>query len=143
MRLDASEIEVSSMDGLRQKTPAELKEALKTLRDHQVQLRIQRVLGLLEDTTTAAKTRKHIARVLTLLREKQVQQFLLTDDDVRRLIDAGLLKLSAGKNDPKSVVALDDLAGNDARSHTLVMRAWAQMRRSSDFFERTRHIQTV
>ena len=143
MKLQAPEIDVSSMDGLRQKTPAELKEALKTLRDHEIQLRFQRVLGLLEDTTTAAKTRKNIARVLTVLREKQVQHFLLSDDAVRQLIDDGRLTLSAGKNDPKSVVAVDDLSGNDARSHTLVMRAWAQMRRSSDFFKRTRHIQTV
>ena len=41
MRLDASEIDVSSMDGLRQKTPDELKADLKTLRDGEGGLMIQ------------------------------------------------------------------------------------------------------
>ena len=143
MRVDAAQIDVSSMDGLRQKTPAELKADLKTLRDGQVQLRFQKVYGQIEDTTQGRKSRKNIARVMTILREKQVQQFLLTDPEVRQLLEDGKVSLSAGKNDPKGLVGRDDLTGNDARSHTLVMRLWSQLRRTPDFHQRTRHIETV
>ena len=143
MRIQAPQIDVSSMDGLRQKTPVELKEALKTLRDHEVQLRFQRVFGQMEDTTTARKTRQNIARVLTVLREKQVQSFLVNDGEVQELLEGGRIALSAGKNDPRGVVGRDDLIGNDARSHTLAMRVWAQMRKKQPFFDRTRHIETI
>ena len=143
MRLDASQLDVSSMDGLRQKTPAELKADLKTLRDGEVEFRFQKVYGQLEDMTRPGKTGKNIARLLTLLREKQVQQFLLSDPEVRQMVDAGKVSLSAGKSDPKSVVKRGDLEGTDLRTHTLVMRLWSQLRRNRAFYERTQHIDTV
>ena len=143
MRLDATGIDVSSMDGLRQKTPVELKADLKTLRDGVVQIRFQKVYGQLEDMTQGRKTRQNIARVMTILREKQVQQFLLSDPEIRQLLEDGKVSLSVGKNDPKGSVSRDDLSGNDARSHTLVMRLWSQLRRDPDFHQRTRHIETV
>jgi hypothetical protein len=86
--------------------------------------------------------RKNIARVLTIIREKQIQQFLLTDGEVRDKIEAGLV-LSASKNDPPSRIDRDELAGSDARSATLSMRLWARLRKNPDFFRRTMTIAKV
>ena len=92
MRVRAEAIGVGSMDELRQKTPTELKTDLKTLRGLGVDMKFQRVYGQLEDSTKPRLNRQNIARVLTVVREKQIQQFLLTDEqaiaDVVAYIDS-------------------------------------------------------
>ncbi|MAF09667.1 50S ribosomal protein L29 [Candidatus Poribacteria bacterium] len=142
MRVRAEAIGVGSMDELRQKTPTELKTDLKTLRGLGVDMKFQRVYGQLEDSTKPRLNRQNIARVLTVVREKQIQQFLLTDEEVAKQLEAGVT-LSAGKNDPPSRIGRDDLAGSDARSATLAMRLWARMRKNPDFFRRTQNIAKV
>lgn len=52
-------------------TPEELKEKLDGLKKELFSLRLQARLGKLEKHSTIQKTRKDIARVLTVLREKQ------------------------------------------------------------------------
>ena len=143
MRIPANEIDVTSMDGLRSRSAEELKENLKTLRSLEVDMKFQRVFGLLENTSRLKQNRRNIARILTVLREKQIQNFLLNDPEVMELVDAGKIKLSAGKNDPPSVITREDLAGNDARSMTLVMRLWARLRKDETFYYRTRHLPRI
>lgn len=142
MRVRAEAIGVESMEDLRQKSPAELKADLKTLRGLGIDMKFQRVYGQLEDSTKPRVNRQNIARVLTVIREKQIQQFLLTDDEVEQKLDAGLV-LSAGKNDPPSRIGKDDIAGSDARAATLSMRLWARMRKNPEFFRRTMTIAKV
>ena len=88
MRVRAEAIGVGSMDELRQKTPTELKTDLKTLRGLGVDMKFQRVYGQLEDSTKPRLNRQNIARVLTVVREKQIQQFLLTDEQVAKQLEA-------------------------------------------------------
>ncbi len=142
MKVRADAIGVESMDDLRQKTPAELKADLKTLRGLGVDMKFQRVYGQLEDSTKPHLNRQNIARVLTVVREKQIQSFLLTDDEVGRELESGVV-LSAGKNDPASRIARDDLSGSDARATTLSMRLWARLRKDPEFFQRTRNIAKI
>ena len=143
MRIRADEIGVSSIDELRQRSPAQLKDDLRTLRRHGVDLRFQRVYGQVENTRSAGDTRRNIARVLTVLREKQIQSFLLNDPEVQEGLSGGAFTLSAGKLDPRSAVSADDIAGNDARSVTLAMRLWASLRKKPAFFDRTRQLPKI
>jgi ribosomal protein L29 len=142
MKVRAEAIGVESMDDLRQKTPAELKTDLKTLRGLGVDMKFQRVYGQLEDSTKPGLNRQNIARVLTVVREKQIQSFLLSDDGVASELDKGVV-LSAGKSDPAGRIGRDDLAGSDARATTLSMRLWARLRKDPDFFQRTRNIAKI
>ncbi|MEO2005730.1 MAG: 50S ribosomal protein L29 [Candidatus Poribacteria bacterium] len=142
MKVRAEAIGVESMDELRQKTPAELKSDLRTLRGLGIDMKFQRVYGQLEDSTKPRLNRQNVARVLTIIREKQIQQFLLTDSEVGGKLDAGLV-MSAGKSDPASKISRDDLAGSDTRSATLSMRLWARLRKNPDFFRRTMTIAKV
>jgi large subunit ribosomal protein L29 len=143
MRIHAREIDASTMDALRAKDVAQLKQDLKTLREHDLDLRLQKAYAQLENTARPGANRQNIARVLTMLRQKQIQHFLLGDPDVRARVESGKIALSAGKSDPKKPITLEDLAGTDARSMTLAMRLWARLRRDPDFFYRTRHIPNV
>lgn len=143
MRIHATEIEAATMENLRAKDPALLKLDLRRLREVDLDLRFQRAFGQLENTSRPRRNRKNIARVLTVIREKQIQRFLLTDAEVSRMLTAGRIALSAGKNDPKRPISRDDLDGNDARAVTLAMRLWAQLRRNREFFMRTRQIARV
>ncbi|SFN02605.1 50S ribosomal protein L29 [Thermodesulforhabdus norvegica] len=56
---------------LRQLTEAELHQKLKELREALFNLKIQHSAGQLQNTAALKKTKKDIARVLTVLREKQ------------------------------------------------------------------------
>ncbi|MBM3214932.1 50S ribosomal protein L29 [Candidatus Poribacteria bacterium] len=131
------------MEALRAKDATTLKDDLRTLRQVQLDLRFQKAFGQLENTAKPGRNRKNIARVLTVLREKQIQRFLLTDPEVSELLGSGGVSLSAGKNDPKGVVSRGDIDGNDARSITLAMRLWAQLRRNPEFFARTQQLPRI
>ena len=143
MRISAEEIGADSIDELRERTPAELKENLQTLRRLSVDLQFQTVYGQVENTRRLGDARRNTARVLTILREKQIQSFLMSDPDVQEGLNEGRYHLSAGKQDPKSAVGIDDISGNDARSVTLAMRLWASLRKEPSFFERTRQLPRV
>jgi large subunit ribosomal protein L29 len=143
VRIHATEIEAATMEALRAKDPAQLKLDLRRLREVDLDLRFQRAFGQLENTARPRRNRKNIARVLTVIREKQIQRFLLTDGEVTQLLASGRIALSAGKRDPKQPISRDDIDGNDARAITLAMRLWAQLRRNREFFIRTRHIARV
>lgn len=56
---------------LRQLTISELQQKLKDLREALFNLKIQHSAGQLQNTAVLKKTRKDIARLLTVLREKQ------------------------------------------------------------------------
>lgn len=143
MRIHATEIEATTMEALRAKDPAQLKQDLRRLREADLDLRFQKAFGQLENTARLQRTRKNIARVLTVLREKQIQRFLLTDSEVTELLASGRVRLSAGKNDPKHPITREEIDGNDTRAITLAMRLWAHLRRNRAFFLRTRHIPKV
>jgi large subunit ribosomal protein L29 len=130
------------MDALRAKDAPQLKQDLQMLRELDVNLRFRRAFGQLENTAKPGNNRKNIARVRTVLREKQIQRFLLTDTEVGELLTAGI-HLSAGKSGSKAPVRREDLSGNDARSMTLVMRLWAHLRKDPAFFERTQQIPRI
>ena len=51
----------------------ELKQMLNDLQDELFGLKFQQILGQLEDTTVLKKTRKDIARIKTVLREKELK----------------------------------------------------------------------
>ncbi len=59
---------------LRAKSPAELQEELLALRRAQLGLRVQIATQQQNNTSQLGKTRRDIARVKTVLREKGVQQ---------------------------------------------------------------------
>jgi large subunit ribosomal protein L29 len=56
---------------LRTKSADELKESLLGLRKEQFNLRFQRASGQLENTARVRQVRRDIARVKTILRDKQ------------------------------------------------------------------------
>ena len=56
---------------LRGKTPDELKESLMNLRKEQFNLRFQQASGQLENTARVRQVRRDIARIKTILRDKQ------------------------------------------------------------------------
>jgi large subunit ribosomal protein L29 len=56
---------------LRVKTHDELKDALMGLHKEQFNLRFQKASGQLENTTRARQVRRDIARIKTILHEKQ------------------------------------------------------------------------
>ena len=143
MRISADEIGADSIDELRERTPAELKDNLQTLRRLRVDLRFQTVYGQVENTRRMGDARRNAARVLTVLREKQIHSFLMSDPDVQEGLNEGRYHLSAGKQDPKSAIGMEDISGNDARSVTLAMRLWASLRKDPSFFERTRQLPKV
>lgn len=59
---------------LRAKSPAELQEELLVLRRAQLGLRVQIATQQQSNTSQLGKTRRDIARVKTVLKEKGVQQ---------------------------------------------------------------------
>ena len=58
---------------LREKTPAQLNVELKELKDSLFKLRFQHSINQLENPHKIVETKKDIARVLTILREKEMQ----------------------------------------------------------------------
>jgi large subunit ribosomal protein L29 len=50
----------------------ELQQMLNDLKDELFGLKFQQILGQLEDTTVLKKTRKDIARIKTVLREREL-----------------------------------------------------------------------
>ena len=56
---------------IRARSVEELKNDLKELEDGLFGLKFQLILGQLEDTTLLKKNRKDIARIKTILREKE------------------------------------------------------------------------
>ena len=56
---------------LRAKSVDELKESLLSLRKEQFNLRFQQASGQLENTAQARRVRRNIARIKTILRDKQ------------------------------------------------------------------------
>jgi len=61
-------------DDLRAKTVDELKDQLITLKKEQFNLRFQQASGQLENTARVCQVRRDIARIKTLLTEKQASQ---------------------------------------------------------------------
>lgn len=57
---------------LRTNSDDELIKMLNDLRDELFGLKFQQILGQLEDTTVLKKTRKDIARIKTVLREREL-----------------------------------------------------------------------
>ena len=62
------------LKALREKDTPELQRQLADLQRHHFDLRTQSVAEKLEDPTRLVKTRRDIARVKTLLRERQLQE---------------------------------------------------------------------
>ena len=58
-------------EDVRAKTPDELKDELGKLHKEQFNLRFQRASGQLENTAQVRRVRRNIARIKTILREKQ------------------------------------------------------------------------
>ncbi|HDT11733.1 MAG TPA: 50S ribosomal protein L29 [bacterium] len=58
---------------LRDKTTKELKEQLLSLKEEQFNLRMQKSMGQLENTSRLREVRKNIARVKTLITEKKIK----------------------------------------------------------------------
>jgi large subunit ribosomal protein L29 len=58
---------------IRTRPDDELKQMLNDLKDELFGLKFQQILGQLEDTTVLKKTRKDIARIKTVLREKELR----------------------------------------------------------------------
>ena len=58
---------------VRTRSDDELKQMLNDLKDELFGLKFQQILGQLEDTTVLKKTRKDIARIKTVLREKELK----------------------------------------------------------------------
>lgn len=58
-------------EDVRAKTPDELKDELGKLHKEQFNLRFQRASGQLENTAQVRRVRRDIARIKTILREKQ------------------------------------------------------------------------
>ena len=58
---------------LREKTPAQLNVELKELKDSLFKLRFQHSINQLENPHKIVETKKDNARVLTILREKEMQ----------------------------------------------------------------------
>ncbi len=56
---------------LKTKTPDELRESLLELRKEQFNLRFQKASGQLENTARVRQVRRGIARIKTLLQDKQ------------------------------------------------------------------------
>ena len=56
---------------LRTKTEDELKDSLMGLKKEQFNLRFQKASGQLENTTRVRQVRRDIARIKTILRDKQ------------------------------------------------------------------------
>ena len=57
---------------IRAKTPEQLNEDLKELKDSLYQLRFQHSINQLDNPHKIVETKKDIARVLTVLREKEI-----------------------------------------------------------------------
>lgn len=62
------------LEDLRKKTESELKDLLLQNKREKLNLRIQKVNGQLESPAQVRKARKLVARVKTLLREKQAAE---------------------------------------------------------------------
>lgn len=58
---------------LRQLSPSELESRLDELKEELFNLRFQREIGQLEDANRIRITKRNIARVKTVLREKQLE----------------------------------------------------------------------
>ena len=57
---------------LRTRSDDELQQNLNDLKDELFGLKFQQILGQIEDTTVLKKARKDIARIKTVLREKEL-----------------------------------------------------------------------
>ena len=62
---------MSSAEDLRTKSADELKESLVSLRKERFNLRFQQASGQLENTARVRQVRRDIARIKTILRDKQ------------------------------------------------------------------------
>ncbi len=61
-------------DEYRQRTDEELKEELRSLEQERLNLRFQKVIGQLENTSRITQVKRNIARILTILRERELQK---------------------------------------------------------------------
>jgi large subunit ribosomal protein L29 len=59
---------------IREMTDSELKKKLAESKEEQFKLRFQQATGQLENTQRMPKVKKNIARILTILREKEMEQ---------------------------------------------------------------------
>ncbi len=59
---------------IREMTDSELKKKLAESKEEQFKLRFQQATGQLENTQRIPKVKKNIARILTILREKEMEQ---------------------------------------------------------------------
>ena len=59
---------------LRDKTPVELEEQLKKLKEELFNLRFQHAINQLDNPTRIAAVKKDIARVKTVIREREIQE---------------------------------------------------------------------
>jgi large subunit ribosomal protein L29 len=59
---------------IREMTESELKKKLTESKEEQFKLRFQQATGQLENTQRIPKVKKNIARLLTILREKEMEQ---------------------------------------------------------------------
>ncbi len=62
---------MSTAEDLRIKTPDELRDALVSLKKEQFNLRFQKASGQLENTSRVRVVRRSIARIKTVLAQKQ------------------------------------------------------------------------
>ena len=63
-----------AVDDYRQRTDEELKEELRTLEEEKLNLRFQKVIGQLENTSRITQVKRNIARILTILRERELEK---------------------------------------------------------------------
>lgn len=64
---------MKEVDELRQQSKEELEKMLKQEREKLLRLKIEKELGKLKDTSQIKKTKKRIARILTILREREIK----------------------------------------------------------------------
>ncbi|MGF1451577.1 MAG: 50S ribosomal protein L29 [Opitutales bacterium] len=62
---------METISELRELTPEELRKALRDTRTELVNLRLRKQLGQVEDTSMLSRLRRQVARIITLLREKE------------------------------------------------------------------------
>jgi large subunit ribosomal protein L29 len=67
-------------DTIRQMTDAEIQQAIQDTKEEVFNLRIQWSIGQLEDYTRIRQLKKHTARLLTILRERELAAQLVEEE---------------------------------------------------------------
>ena len=62
------------VDEYRQRTDEELREELRNLEEEKLNLRFQKVIGQLENISRIREVKRNIARILTILRERELNK---------------------------------------------------------------------